>query len=150
MRNRERDMSYAQAAGNIRCPTVETDRWAAARLPDYLNLQPAYAVADSGAEGLSAGFFRGKSGRQALGRIALAEAIGLLCRGVDPIQKALAKPPNRLLNPGDLNQVDAAADDHAEYKTNTGASDHSFAGTVKLVPDSHSLQFDLELPIRGS
>ena len=75
-------------------------------------------AADSGAEGLGACLFRGESRSQALGGIAFAQAVGLLCRCEDSIQEPWAKALKRLLDPRDFNKVNAAADNHVEYQPN--------------------------------
>lgn len=116
----ERHVCYPQGARDLRGAAVESDGRTPTGLANDLYLQPAHSVADSGTQSLGAGFFGGEPGGQALGRVSLAQAVCLLGRRVYTIEKTLAKSLHGLLNPGDFNQVDAASNDHAQYKTNTG------------------------------
>jgi len=115
----ERDVSHAHALGDLGCPTVELDGWAATRLTHDLNLEPADAMADTCTQSFRTSFLGGKTGCQTLCGIAFTQAIRLLGRGVDAIQEALTKPLNGLLDSGDLDEVDAATDDHVEYQAIT-------------------------------
>jgi len=118
MRDRKRGVSYAQLRGNLGGAAMEAQVGATAGLPHHFDLQPVHASADACSEGLGAGLFGGKPSGQAFGRIAFAQAVGLLGGGEDAIQKSLSVALKRLLDARDFNQVNTAADDHAVYQTN--------------------------------
>jgi hypothetical protein len=60
-----------------------------------------------------AGFLGGKARRIPLHAIRLRFAVLNLALGVDPSQKTLAVPLDRLVNPPNLGNVDADPDNHA-------------------------------------
>jgi len=117
----EGDIGHAHSWGDRGCAAVEPDRGASARLANDLDFEPADSVADLGAQGLCSGFFGGEPGSEAFCGIAFAKTICLLGRRIDTVEEALPKPLHGLLNPGDFDEVDTAADDHAVYQTNTPA-----------------------------
>src|SRR6185437_3772936 len=118
MGQRQGDPRRAHARGDFCGASVELDAGTSTGFADDFDLQPAHAMADTGSQGFRSRFLGGKAGGKTLGGIALAQAVCLLCRGVDTIEEALAKAFHRLLNARNLNQVNAAADDHAEYQAN--------------------------------
>ena len=79
-----------KALGNLRGAAVEASAGPSARLPDHFDLQPVYAVADAGAQRLGRRFLGSETGGKALGRVALAQAIGLLRREINAVEKTLA------------------------------------------------------------
>lgn len=87
----------------------------AARRPRNLNLPPTDAVTDSGTESLGRRLLGREADRKALGGIALAQAIGLLRRGKDTIQKTGAEANHGLLDARNFDEIDSGADYHSAY-----------------------------------
>jgi len=73
--------------------------------PSYLNLQPVHSIADASAQGLGGGLLGGKASGKTLCCLALAQAVGLLCRGVDAIQKSAPIAIHGVLDAPNVNQI---------------------------------------------
>ena len=114
---RKRGANHAQSCGNLRGAAMEPQAGPSARFADHFDLQPVHPVADAGSQRLGSGLLGRKAGRKALGGVALAQAIGLLRRGVHAIEKARAVAIHRLLDAPDLHQIDSGADDHLVYQS---------------------------------
>ena len=67
-----------QPSGHFRCPAMEAKRGPSAGFAHHFDLQPGYTAAYACSQRLGACFLGGKPGRQAFGRLAFAQAIGLL------------------------------------------------------------------------
>jgi hypothetical protein len=78
-------------------------------------------VADAGAEGFGSGLLGSKTGGQTLGGVALAEAVCLFGGSVHAVEESGAETLYRLLDSGNFDQVNAAANDHVVYQANTSA-----------------------------
>lgn len=112
MRERQGHMRNVHLLRDFRSPAVKANRGTAAWLADDFDFEPVHSSADAGSKGFCGSFLCGESGGKALGRIPLPHAVGLLGGRIHAIEEALPEALNRLLDPLDLNQVDAATNDH--------------------------------------
>ena len=119
MRDGESDICDPQMPGDLRGAAVKTNGGAPSGLANNFDLQPTHAPAYAGSERLCTGLLCGEASGKTLCGISLAEAVGLFGGCIDAIEESLAEAIRGLLNPGDLNQVNAAADDHAMYQATT-------------------------------
>lgn len=115
----KRGVGHAQARGQIGGTAMKAQGRAAARFAYDLDLEPGDAAADAGAESFGACFLCCEARGQAFGASSLAQAIGLLVRGEDAIEKTASKSFHRQLDARDLNQIDSAANDHGSLKKAT-------------------------------
>src|SRR5215470_9923236 len=80
-----------------------------ARLPgrqvNHPEIPPEHALAKTGAERFGGRLFCGKTARVARARVDPAVATAPLKLGKDPVEKAVAKPADRLLDSTDVDQV---------------------------------------------
>ena len=106
----------AKARGKLGSAAVETQAGAAAGLAGDFNFEPGDAVADAGSKSLGGGFLGGEAGGEAFRGVALAQAIGLLQRRLDAVQKAVAKAADRPLNAHDFGDVNSRADEHVAWR----------------------------------
>src|SRR5579859_1122913 len=95
---------------------MELQARSATRLARHLNLQPGNAVTDARAKRLGCRLLGGKTGCEALGGIFLAQAIGLLARRENAVQKAVAKAGNRLLDARHFRQIDSGSNEHLAWR----------------------------------
>ena len=95
---------------------VKAQGGSAAGFASYLDLKPVDALADAGAEGLGSRFLGGKARGEAFRRPSLAQAVGLFRGGEDAVQEALSEALEGLLDSGNLDQIDASADNHPAYE----------------------------------
>ena len=116
MRDGEGGVSNAEVRGSFGGASAKADAGSPARFPHHFDFKPAHTPADSGSQCFGRSLFGGEAGCEAFSSVSLAHAVGLFGRGVNPIEEALAKTLQRLLNARDFNEVDAAADNHAVYQ----------------------------------
>lgn len=118
MGDRKSGMGNAELSGYLGCPTVKLQAGAAAGFPHYLDFKPVHAATDARAQRFSTCFLGRKARSQALGSVAFAHAVGLLCCGEDAIEEALSEALERLLDARNFNKINAAAYDHPVYQAN--------------------------------
>ena len=95
---------------------METNGWTPSRFPPDLDIPPRYSVAPSRAEGLEPGLFGGEPRSQSLHGVLLRAAVANLTGGEDAIQKAIPETFYRCGHAGDLNDVNAGADNHRKTR----------------------------------
>ena len=85
---------------------------AATGMANDLNFEPTYASTDACSQSFGTCFLGGEACRQAFGSLLLAQAIGQLGRGVNPIEEATSEPVHGVLDALNFDQIDAGADNH--------------------------------------
>src|ERR1700761_1043605 len=105
-------MGYAETGRKLRRPAMKADTRPASGLANHFDFQPVDPAADPRAESLGGGLLGRETGSKAFSCVALAHAIGLLPRGEHTIEETLPEALHRLLNARNLNQINAAADNH--------------------------------------
>ena len=73
-------------------------------------------MADARAKRLCRRFFRRKPGRKTLRRILLPQAVSLLARRKNPVQKTIAKLRNHSPNPRNLRKVNPRSNQHLAWR----------------------------------
>ena len=121
MRERKVGADDILARGNFCGAAMESQSRPAARLTYNFNFKPTDAVADPGAERFGCGLLGGKACGEALSGVALAQAIGLFGRKVDAVEKAPAVAIHRVLNAGNLCQIDSGTGNHVIFHATTCA-----------------------------
>src|SRR5262249_14511830 len=89
---------------------VENQKWFAAFFFVYIDVAPAHGFSNSSTECFRYCFFRGKTRREMARRKFHRLAIGNFALGENPLHEPFTKTIERMLNPLDLNQIDANAD----------------------------------------
>jgi hypothetical protein len=97
---------------------MEAYRGPTAGFTDHFNFEPVDPAADPGTKSFCRRLLGSKPCGKALGGIPFPHAICPFRESIYTIQETFAKAIQRLLNPRNLDHVNAAAYDHAVYQAN--------------------------------
>src|ERR1700733_4944877 len=117
MRERKGHVRNAHVCSNFGGSSMKPEGRLSTALTHHFDLEPVHPSADSRPQGLCTRLFGGKARSQALGGFPFAQAIGLFGRGKNAVEKPLPKALHGIVYTPYLNQIDAAAHDHAGYQT---------------------------------
>ena len=111
MGNAGKNFRYIFLCGDLPGPSPEFDLRFSGLVVDRFNFRPACSHPKAGSERFEHRLLHGEPGGE-MGRGKFSpEAVGLLCRGKDPVQKAVPPPFRHLMDPGNFNQVNPNSDD---------------------------------------
>ncbi len=113
---------------------MKVERGPSPRFSNDFDFEPIHASADSRAQGLGTRFFGGKSRREAFRWPSSAQAIGLFRGREDSIEKARTEALHRIVDPSNLNHIDAATDDHSAYQAKSSTK-RAYGSTPRLLVD---------------
>ena len=109
-------MCDSEPLGDLRGPPVELNCGPSAWFADNFDFQPTHPVAYAGSEGFGGCLFGGETRGEALSSVALAQAIGLFRRGIDPAEESLPIAVDRLPDALNFRQINSRTNNHPVYE----------------------------------
>jgi len=106
VRDRERNVFYAEVIGDLSRGALEADRGLAAGLARDFDIAPSDAAAPARPERLHGGFFRSETGRISLELVAMAFAVGDFGGSEQSIEERLAVARDGSLDAVDFGDVE--------------------------------------------
>ena len=97
---------YAEPTCAFGGAPMESQRRSPTWFTNDFDVEPPHSMRDAGTEGFGSSFFGGEASGEAFRGFALAQAVLLLGRGIDAVQKAGAETVHRMLDAGDLGEID--------------------------------------------
>jgi len=109
-------MRDAEELSNFRSSTVKLNGRPSPALANHLDLEPTDPLAYSRSEGFRGCLLGGETRSEAFSGVALAEAVGLFRRGINPVEESFPIAVYRLLDALNFRQIDSRTNNHPAYQ----------------------------------